>query len=102
MGFFQRLPDGIYPPKETYHNALNFENKATMHQAMVKSHGWEFVDALECGHYYTDFRFEVVSKMFLPSIRDQGCKYFKIHFNICLNQLIQHSAVRIFSNVITS
>ena len=75
MGFFQRLPDGIYPPKETYHNALNFENKATMHQALVKSHGWEFVDALECGHYYTDFRFEVVSKMFLPSIRDQGREY---------------------------
>ena len=74
MGFFQRLPHGVYTPKETYHNALNFESKATMHQALVKSHGYDIIDGLECGHVLTDFRFEVASKMFLPSVRDQGRK----------------------------
>ena len=72
MGFFQLLPPGVYTPQATFHNAIHFEEKHKMHSATVKTSGFDFLDPLAHGHRHTDYRFEIASKMFVPSQRDQG------------------------------
>lgn len=76
MGFWQKLPPGIYSPAATYHNSLHFESKSRMHQTLIKSYGYEFLDANAISHIHTDYRLEICSKMFLPSLRDRGRKYY--------------------------
>ena len=74
MGYFQRLPDGIYSPQGTFHNALHFSEKFKMHSATVKTNGFEFLDSMANSHRHTDYRFQICSKMFVEAQRDKGGK----------------------------
>ena len=76
MGFQQRLPPGTYDPSQTYHNSFQFEAKNKMHQTSTRTYGWEFLDSLAISHVHTDYRFQICSKLFVPSMRDRGGKYY--------------------------
>lgn len=76
MGYWQKLPIGIYSPSSTYHNSIHFESKSRMHQALIRTYGYEFLDANAISHIHTDYRLELISKMFLPSVRDRGGEYY--------------------------